>query len=86
LITPLAKALRELLDLAALGGTVASPRVNRARPGVGALLPWVLATGFLPPVVAAATARPPIRDLSKPRFFLFFFLPLPGAATLDPLV
>jgi hypothetical protein len=60
--------------------------MNRTRPRVGALLSWALATGFWPPVVAAATAGPPIRDLSKPRLFLFFFLPLPGVATLGPLV
>jgi hypothetical protein len=29
LVAPLAKALCELLDLAALGGAVASPRMNR---------------------------------------------------------
>jgi hypothetical protein len=49
LVTPLAKALRELLDLAALGGAVASPRMNRLRPGVSALLTWVLAAGVLAP-------------------------------------
>jgi hypothetical protein len=66
LVAPLAKALCELLDLAALGGAVASPRMNRARPGVGALLLWALASGVLAPGLAAATAGPPIRDLSKP--------------------
>jgi hypothetical protein len=30
LVAPLAKVLRELLDLAALGGAVVSPRMNRA--------------------------------------------------------
>jgi hypothetical protein len=49
LVVPLAKALRELLDLAALGGAVASPRMNRARPGIGALLSWALALGVLAP-------------------------------------
>jgi hypothetical protein len=86
LVAPLAKALRELLDLAALDGTVASPRMDRVRPGVGALLTWALASGVLAPVVAAATAGPPTRGLSKPRFFLLFFLPLPRAATLGPLI
>jgi hypothetical protein len=46
LVTPFAKALRELLDLAALGGAVASPRMSRARPGVGALLSWRLPWEF----------------------------------------
>jgi hypothetical protein len=49
LVAPLAKALRELLDLAALGGAVASPRMNRTRPRVGALLSWALASGVLAP-------------------------------------
>jgi hypothetical protein len=49
LVAPLAKALRELLDLTALGGAVVSPRMNRARPRVGALLMWALATGVLAP-------------------------------------
>jgi hypothetical protein len=47
LVAPLAEALREPLDLAALSGTVASPWVDRARPGDGALLPWALATRVL---------------------------------------
>jgi hypothetical protein len=59
LVTPLAEALRELLDLAALGGAVASPRVNRARPEVGALLPWALATGVLAPGRCRSNGRSP---------------------------
>jgi hypothetical protein len=46
LVTPLVKVLHELLDLAALGGAVASPWMNWARP-VGALLTWALASGVL---------------------------------------
>jgi hypothetical protein len=38
LVAPLAKTLREFLNLTALSGAVASPRMNRARPGVSALL------------------------------------------------
>jgi hypothetical protein len=56
---PLAEALRELLDLAAFGGAVASPRVNRARPGVGALLPWALAAGVLAPGSCCSNGRTP---------------------------
>jgi hypothetical protein len=59
LVTPLAKALRELLDLAALGGAVASPRMNRARPGVGALLTWALASGVLAPGRRSSNGRTP---------------------------
>jgi hypothetical protein len=47
LVPPLAEALRELLDLAALSGAVASPRMDRTRPRVGALLSWALTTGVL---------------------------------------
>jgi hypothetical protein len=59
LISPLAEALRELLDLAALGGAVASPRMNRARPGVGALLSRALATGVLAPGRRSCNGRTP---------------------------
>jgi len=38
LFTPLADVLRELLDLAAFGGTVVAPGVDRARLAVTALL------------------------------------------------
>jgi hypothetical protein len=59
LVAPLAKALCELLDLAALGGVVASPKMNRARPGVGALLTWVLASGVLAPGRRSGNGRTP---------------------------
>jgi hypothetical protein len=59
LVAPLAKALRELLDLAALGGAVASPRMNRARPGVDALLMWALASGVLAPGRHSSNGRTP---------------------------
>jgi hypothetical protein len=59
LVAPLAKLLRELLDLAALGGAVASPRMNRARAGVGALLTWALASGVLAPGRRSSNGRTP---------------------------
>jgi hypothetical protein len=59
LVAPFAKALRELLDLAAFGGTVASPRMNRARPEVGALLTWALAVGVLASTRCRCSDRTP---------------------------
>jgi hypothetical protein len=59
LVAPLAKALRELLDLAALGGAVASPMMNKARLRVGALLTWALATGVLAPSRCCCSGRTP---------------------------
>jgi hypothetical protein len=59
LVTPLVEALRELLDLAALGGAVASPRMDRARPRVGALLSWALAAGVLAPGRCCCNSRAP---------------------------
>jgi hypothetical protein len=59
LVTPLAEALCELLNLAVLGGAVASPRMNRARPRVGALLPWALASGVLAPGRRSSDGRTP---------------------------
>jgi hypothetical protein len=49
LVTPLAEALYEFLDLAAFSGVVASPGMNRTRPKVGTLLARVLAIQFLAP-------------------------------------
>jgi hypothetical protein len=62
------------LDLAALSGTVTSPRVNRARPGVGTLLPWALATGVLPPGRCRSNGRSPDPRLVKATGLLVLFL------------
>jgi hypothetical protein len=74
LVAPLAKALRELLDLAALGGVVASPRMNRARPEVGALLTWALATGVLVPGHCSYSDRTPNSWLVETTVLLILFL------------
>jgi len=49
LLAPSAYALREFLDLAALGGAVVGVRVDRARATVSILLARALATSFLAP-------------------------------------
>jgi hypothetical protein len=59
LVTPLAEVYHEFLDLVALGGAVASPRMNRARPGVGAQLTWALASGVLAPGRRSSNGRTP---------------------------
>jgi hypothetical protein len=59
MVTPLAETFRELLDLTALSGAVASPRMNRARSGVGALLSWALAVGVLAPGRCSRNGRTP---------------------------
>jgi hypothetical protein len=74
LVAPLAKALRKLLDLAALGGAVASPRMDRARPEVGALLTWALASGVLAPGRRSNNGRTPDPRLVKAMVLLILFL------------
>jgi hypothetical protein len=86
LVAPLVEALREFLDLAALGGAVASLRMNRDDPGSVRCWCGRLPREFWPPAATATATGAPARGLSKPRFFLFLFLPLPGAVTLEPPV
>jgi hypothetical protein len=74
LVAPLAEVLREFLDLAALGGAVASPRMNRARPRVGALLAWALAARVLAPIRCRRSNRSPSSWLVHATILLILFL------------
>ena len=58
LFTPLADVLHELLDLAAFGGTVVAPGVDRARLAVAALLARAFAARVPAPGTMAATGVP----------------------------
>ena len=58
LFTPLADVLRELLDLAAFGGTVVAPGVDRAWLAVAALLARAFVARVPPPGAMAATGEP----------------------------
>jgi hypothetical protein len=74
LLVPLADALRELDDLTALGGAVATVGVHKACATVTLYGRGRLLRSLRLPV-AAATTGAAVCGFSWPWFFFFFFLP-----------